>query len=1654
MSDTSLLTLEVVRFIDMQHWDWRLKNSRGRVLGERAVELDATAPEYAGFLDLDTYLRDNAAPDNRRNDERRLLAEVGAWIGRRVLGPIANRITETRTPTVVRVVVPVETASASTLLYRPLELAHVDGQPLALQDVSFVFELDEIGSRTLPRRHSGQLRMLAVFSLPSGTGPLALRQERFQLQQLIGQLAETRQIELHVLQFGATYDELQRKLTQGKGWDIVHFAGHGRAASLILEAIDGGRRIVTSEEIVSLLRGTRKRLQWVTLSTCLSGADVISETRTWLGLEPEREDPEIERAERAATLDAERQLPGLASAIMRELDCAVLAMRYPVGDAFASSLGSRVYRGVIEDAQSLPRALQLALPTAVETTDARPLSVTTPALFGERALRLGLRPAPRRRGQKSGPSLSVVDLPRPPVHFVGRTAEMIRASAALARGSSYSAVLFYGMAGAGKTSCALELAHHFRDLERFRGFVWFAAPEAGQDIATSLRAFAQRWDVHVQALAGPHGQVQAPLVGTVEADDLMFNGSLQRLKDDLRTAPVLIVLDNIESLLSNDGSWIVPRWERLIAAMITAEGGSRLVLTSRIRPSFATDAFGTDGAARVMEMPIHALSLNEGLLLARQLPNLGALIRREAAADENTRREHLTLVTDTLRVTQGHPKLIALAESQAADPARLKTLVDEALHASYVGGKQLSAFFAEGASSLDPEQFFAALGAWTRNVAGALDPNTRIAFECLCRLEQKDRRETTFGAVWSDVWHRLGHSGAPPDRELAVDGLRRAALIEARTDGSTLYDIHPGIAETTGEGVPTTFREAVDGAAASYWKAIFDHGLEEDARGRGRDVVEAGLSAAPYLLRLGRWGEAAELLEEVRYRDESAATTAAAVPFLKRVVRETAHDEHAARYVRILGGALLDAGQIREAEVNLREAAERSAKRSQHREASVALDELIDLLRRTGRSQEALAVWDRMNGHTIAAGLGPWSQLVDNVWRLLLLHDIGRDEEALQLAEQYREETCNLPETSDQPEATTPWTVRELLFEGGRVAALGLGHWDQALIWNARSIESQRKRKAPDLEVARLRINDCDALVELGRDQQARDVALDCRKIFEGESSAVDIAAAFSALAKVEGARGNGRRAIAHERTALRHRYSEQSPDPETCAESHFRLASYLARQNLRTAAAANRLACALIRIRTVSVDTPQIRRTLGELGTDIARLLPSDPPVPMHFDKLATFIGETEGVSYGALFDSLPTERDMDGEAAIRLVLGRVASGATGHPEPALIGEHDAAPAGEPSDGSVTEPNPDQIADMDTPTQWSALDDQERRIRVVGQQPLPVGSERATEHCTFPLYYATDRGRVSGEGRPAYGGQADVGLHFGVVRVSVPYRREMATIKRPRWWLLQFSDRPRQHITLLNGSEFSQTEFCGRLAEAIRAAEQPDAFVFIHGYNVNFDDAVRRTAQIAFDLHFEGAPILYSWPSAGRVRSYFTDGENARVSAIRLHAFLRIILAEVGAQTVHVIAHSMGNRVLLEALRDLDPSTLPADAAVLRELVFAAPDVRSDTFCALFAQARACARRFTLYASSADQALKLAMDLQGGYPRAGYAGDDILVLDGIDTIDASNVETDFLDHSYFGSSKSVVNDLFQLVRNGQTPIERGLQRLERAGLPYWVVPA
>lgn len=320
------------------------------------------------------------------------------------------------------------------------------------------------------------------------------------------------------------------------------------------------------------------------------------------------------------------------------------------------------------------------------------------------------------------------------------------------------------------------------------------------------------------------------------------------------------------------------------------------------------------------------------------------------------------------------------------------------------------------------------------------------------------------------------------------------------------------------------------------------------------------------------------------------------------------------------------------------------------------------------------------------------------------------------------------------------------------------------------------------------------------------------------------------------------------------------------------------------------------------------------------------------------------------------------------------------------------------------------------------------------------------------PVYFGTDRNRTGDDASDRFFGKDRGELTLGKLEVSIPHDHETGEIERPAAWKFWQREDPTRHVVVLEINPLSRVEFVASASSDARESTVPDALVFIHGFNVKFPAAARRAAQLAYDLRFSGVPMLYSWPSAGKPGpfAYNKDEENIDWTTRHLREFFKLVAEELGLATVHVVAHSMGNRVLVDLVRELRHVPLSDGAANLRQVVFAAPDISAETFADRAAEFWDGADRYTLYASSRDWALA-ASQKYNGYARAGDAGDDLVVVDGVDTIDASLVETDFLGHSYIGDSASIITDMRGLIGKGQAPSDReNLIPRDSDGLPYW----
>lgn len=323
-------------------------------------------------------------------------------------------------------------------------------------------------------------------------------------------------------------------------------------------------------------------------------------------------------------------------------------------------------------------------------------------------------------------------------------------------------------------------------------------------------------------------------------------------------------------------------------------------------------------------------------------------------------------------------------------------------------------------------------------------------------------------------------------------------------------------------------------------------------------------------------------------------------------------------------------------------------------------------------------------------------------------------------------------------------------------------------------------------------------------------------------------------------------------------------------------------------------------------------------------------------------------------------------------------------------------------------------------------------------------------------VFYATDRAdtgqpeaskRYSGErSRPAT-------LSRGYCDVSIPIDHRVGSLEGPSLLRLEFYPDPQRHIVASNPVPLNRLAYYQSISAALKKSPGGEILVFIHGFNIGFEATVRRTAQIAYDLHLPIIPIAYSWPSQNRTLAYLEDEDTAEWSAYHLRDFLDELSANTGAVKIHLVAHSMGARILTSALKEIAASEHSAGASGPRfgQLVLAAPDLSSDTLVEFAKRATGLSSRFTVYASEKDDALLLSHLLHSSWRAGQVAG---LVTPGVDTIDATSVSTDLLGHNYFGANNSIITDAKKLIEFGWPPPQRNLIPVVTAALTYWVIPA
>jgi esterase/lipase superfamily enzyme len=237
-----------------------------------------------------------------------------------------------------------------------------------------------------------------------------------------------------------------------------------------------------------------------------------------------------------------------------------------------------------------------------------------------------------------------------------------------------------------------------------------------------------------------------------------------------------------------------------------------------------------------------------------------------------------------------------------------------------------------------------------------------------------------------------------------------------------------------------------------------------------------------------------------------------------------------------------------------------------------------------------------------------------------------------------------------------------------------------------------------------------------------------------------------------------------------------------------------------------------------------------------------------------------------------------------------------------------------------------------------------------------------------------------------------------------------------------------------------SEAEFWRMVNSELARSEskEPQALVYLHGYNVSFEDAAIRSAQIGFDLKSTAVTGFFSWPSKATFEGYPADEATIEASEAAITEFLVRFAQEVGAERVHVVAHSMGNRGLLRAMQRIERNAEHLSGIKFGQIFLAAPDVDAELFCELAEAYPRFGRRTTLYSSPSDKAVGLSAWFHGA-PRAGFTP-PVTIVPGIDTVHVPDFDLDVLGHGYYAAAAGILSDMFDLIHRNSPP--SGRQRL------------
>lgn len=387
-----------------------------------------------------------------------------------------------------------------------------------------------------------------------------------------------------------------------------------------------------------------------------------------------------------------------------------------------------------------------------------------------------------------------------------------------------------------------------------------------------------------------------------------------------------------------------------------------------------------------------------------------------------------------------------------------------------------------------------------------------------------------------------------------------------------------------------------------------------------------------------------------------------------------------------------------------------------------------------------------------------------------------------------------------------------------------------------------------------------------------------------------------------------------------------------------------------------------------------------------------------------------------------------------------------------------------------------------------------------------------------MPVLYVTDRAvDKTTDAGPQYGYKRSRTVEYGVATVGLtptptweqlvadstkndeqePYSLHVTKVEplgqfQPAVNLLEPKDgrldvKPDAHAVIAA----ERDQFIKSMSRWLDHTTKKDAYVYVHGFNNTFDDAVFRMAESWHYAGRQGVPIVFTWPAGrGGMLGYAYDRESGEYAVVHLKILLMTLAECPQIERVHLISHSRGTDVATSALRELHmevraatgrgavgffsernlvqmtpeqiakaPTT--AQYLKLHTLVLAAPDLDADVFSQRFVSENLlrAADKIIVYFSQKDSALGWAQWLFSGGGRVGdlsiddFTPQQLAMIGQLPALEMISCETKgYSSHSYMFMHPSAFSDLLLSLRDDKPPGAASGRPLEQPKPGIWLL--